>query len=50
MKKELTGKMSTMDLIKHMWPNNQAAVITVITQKHKKRATVFDTTKLNRKQ
>lgn len=45
MKKELTGKMLTMDLIKHMWPNNQAAVISVITQKHKKRV-VFEITNL----
>lgn len=50
MKKEFTGKMCTMDLIKHMWPNNQATLITVITQKHKKKATVFETTKLNKKQ
>lgn len=48
---ELSGKMFTMDLIKHMClENNQAAVITVITQKDKKRVTVFETTKLNRKQ
>lgn len=41
MKKELTGNMFTMDLIKHVWlENNQTAVITVIAQKDKKRVTV----------